>query len=147
MSSDRHPADALVAGHIVAAIRALIALLPILRALGRIAAVKLRVRLSNFEPDLNEVRIELNGRPLPESQLRKIDLHFRVLRSGLAGPYGYHYEFTLTPEYYPVRGDNRVKVTLVARDPKQKLPFEVYDVDCAVAYRLHRHFELEPIDY
>jgi len=37
-------------------------------------------------------------------------------------------------------------VTLVKRDPKQKLPFEVYDVDCSIRYRLHRTL-IEPIEY
>ena len=116
-------------------------------ALERVSAVRLRVRFSNFEPALNDVRVEFNGRLLPESILRKIDIHFHVVRAGAINPYGYVYEYLLTPELHPKRGDNRVKVTLVKRDPKQKLPFEVYDVDCSIDYRLHRHFEERPIEY
>ena len=116
-------------------------------ALERVSAVRLRVRFSNFEPALNDVRLEFNGRVLPESILRKIDLHFHVVKAGAINPYGYVYEYHLTPEFHPKRGDNRVKVTLVKRDPKQKLPFEVYDVDCSIDYRLHRHFEEKPIEY
>jgi hypothetical protein len=117
------------------------------QALERVAAVRLRVRFGNIEPSLNKVRVELNGQPLPESILRKVDLHFRVLKMGAVNPYGYVYEYLLTPEYYPKRGHNRIKVTLVQRDPKLKLPFEVYDLDCSIKYRLHRHFEDEPIEY
>lgn len=116
-------------------------------ALERVAAVRLRVRFGNIEPSLNEVRVEFNGRMLPESILRKIDLHFRVLKMGAVNPYGYVYEYQLTPDLYPKRGDNQVKVTLVKRDPKLKLPFDVYDVDCSIDYRLHRHFEETPIEY
>ena len=116
-------------------------------ALERVSGVRLRVRFSNFEPALNDVRVEFNGRLLPESILRKIDLHFHVVRAGAINPYGYVYEYLLTPDLHPKRWDNRVKVTLVKRDPKQKLPFEVYDVDCSIDYRLHRHFEQRPIEY
>ena len=40
-----------------------------------------------------------------------------------------------------------VRITLVKRDPNIENPFEVYDVDCDIRYRLHRHFGREPIDY
>ena len=117
------------------------------QALERVTAVRLRVRFANIEPSLNDVHVELNGRSLPESMLRKVDLHFRVLKIGAVNPYGYIYEYLLTPSYYPKRGDNRIKIKLVKRDPKLKLPFEIHDVDCSITYRLHRHFEREPIEY
>ena len=116
-------------------------------ALERIESVLLRVRFGNFEPDLNEVKVELNGRLLPESIVKKVDLHFRVIKPGAVGPYGYIYEYHLTSEFYPKPKENVVTVTLVKRDPKQKLPFEVYDVDCSIRYRLHRHFDRTPIEY
>lgn len=115
--------------------------------LGRVSAVRLRVRFANLEPTLNEVQVEFNGSPLPESILRKIDLHFHALKTGAISPYGYIYEYLLPPEHHPKRGDNRIKVTLAKRDPKMKAPFEVFDVDCSIDYRLHRHFEKQPIEY
>jgi hypothetical protein len=115
---------------------------------GRVASVRLRVRLTNFEHTLDEVRVALNGRLLPEAILRKIDLHYRVLQNTMSvGPYGYIFEYRLPVEYFPKRGRNVVRVELVKRDPHMKPPVEVYDVDCAIAYQLHRHFEQEPIDY
>ncbi len=116
-------------------------------AQGRLAAVRLRVRFANLEPSLNEVRVEFNGRILPDSMARKIDLHFHVIRQGPVNPYGYIYEYTLTPDQYPKPGDNAVRVTLVKRDPKLQIPFGVYDVDCSIEYRLHRHFEQHPLEY
>lgn len=116
-------------------------------ALDRVEAIRLRVRFGNFEPDLNTVKVELNGRLLPESILKKVDLHFRVIKPGAIGPYGYIYEYRLTPDFYPRQKDNVLTVTLVKRDPKQGLPFWVYDMDCSVRYRLHRQFERTPIEY
>lgn len=118
-----------------------------MQALQRVSEVRLSVRFTNLEPSLNEIRLELNGQPLPESDLRRIDLHFHVIPAGVANPYGYIYEYLLNPESYPKCGDNRIKVTLVKRDPKLNLPFEVIDVDCRIDYLLHRHFETKPLEY
>ena len=109
--------------------------------------VLLRVRLTNFRSGADEVRIELNGRPLPESILQKTDVTMRVLKTGFASPYGYIFEYRLTPEYYPQPGRNGVKVTLLRRDPRVKLPFAVYDLDCSIQYGLHRDFESNPTEY
>jgi len=115
--------------------------------LGRVKSVQLRTRFTNYQPYVDRVRIELNGRELPESCLAMIDLTYRLLKVGAVSPYGYIFQYSLPPEYYPQPGYNLVKVTLLRRDPKLNLPFEVYDVDCSVEYRLHRHFEEHPITY
>ena len=56
-------------------------------------------------------------------------------------------EYLLPPEYFTRHGRNVVTVTLWKRDPKLNLPVDVYDVDCAVTFRRHRHFERQPINY
>ena len=114
---------------------------------GRVEAVWLRVRISHLEAELNDVRIELNGRELPDSLLHLKDLTYRQYRERVVIPYGYTYVYHLTPEYFPTPGHNLVTVTLVRRDPNIEPPFQVYDVDCAITYRSHRHFEQGPIDY
>ena len=116
-------------------------------ALGRVESVCLRVRLTGLEPSLNNVRIELNGQHLPDSILVLNDLNYRLISTGAVGPYGQVYEYHLTPEYYPQPGHNTVKITLMKRDRNIENSFEVYDVDCAIRYRLHRSFKREPIDY
>ena len=116
-------------------------------ALGRVGAVQLRIRMIGIEPLLNEVRIELNGQPLSDSMLDIEDLNYRLISTGAVGPYGQIYKYQLPPTYYPKPGHNRVSITLVRRDPNIENPFEVYDVDCDIRYRLHRHFGREPIDY
>ncbi len=116
-------------------------------ALGRVEAVQLRIRMMGIEPLLNEVRIELNGQPLPDSMLDIEDLNYRLISKGAVGPYGQVYKYQLPSAYYPKPGHNTVRITLVRRDPNIENPFEVYDVDCHIRYRLHRHFGREPIDY
>jgi hypothetical protein len=115
--------------------------------LGRLKAVRLRVRISNLEPSLNEVRIELNSRALPDNILQITDLNYRFIREGVAYQASQIYEYLLTPEYYPQLGMNVVQVTLMRRDPEVDMPFQVQDVDCSIEYRHHRHFERRPIEY
>ena len=114
---------------------------------GTVQSVHLRVRLTNLEPSLNDVRIELNGQLLPDSIRRLGDLTYRLYRLGAINPYGFVYDFQLPGELYPKIGDNNVKVTLLKHDPNIDTRIELYDVDCAVNYRMHRHFQQPPIDY
>lgn len=116
-------------------------------SLGRVKSVKLRVRFANYQPHYDQVRIELNGTELPDSILQKVDMTYRLIRVGAVGPYGYAFDYHLGPDLFPKRGRNRVKVTLLKRDPDIALKLSVYDVDCSIEYRLHRHFERQPIEY
>ncbi len=121
--------------------------LPHWQALGRVKSVKLRVWLANYQPHYDQVRIELNRQELPDSVLEKVDMTYRLIRVGAIGPYGYAFDYHLGPDQFPKRGRNRVKVTLLRRDPNISLKLSVYDVDCSIEYRLHRHFERKPIEY
>ena len=114
---------------------------------GTVEMVRLRVHLTNLETGLDKVRVELNGEVLPESILTHGDLHFRVVNNGIAGPYGYLFDYHLSPDFYPLQGDNFVKVTLVKRDPKLNQTVNLHDVSCTIRYRVHRHFQRVPVDY
>ena len=115
--------------------------------LGRVKSVRLRVRISNLEPSLNELGIELNGKALPDAMLQIHDLNYRFIREGVAYQGSQIYEYLLRPEYYPQVGRNIVAVTLVRRDPDVDMRFEIQDVDCSIEYLLHRHFENRPTEY
>lgn len=114
---------------------------------GRIDSVRLCVRLANVEPSLNQVNIKWNGQELPDSLLKLKDLTYRLIKQGSGGPYGYIYEYSLPPQYYPKRGENTVEVLLTQQDPNIALDLRVYDVDCSIRYRRHRHFEAAPVTY
>ena len=91
-------------------------------ALGRVESVQLRIRIIGIEPSLNDVRIELNGQPLPDSMLDIEDLNYRLISTGAVGPYGQVYKYQLPPAYYPKPGHNAVCITLVKRDPNIENP-------------------------
>ena len=116
-------------------------------AIGRVKKVCLRLRFTNLVPSIDKLQVEWNGQLLPEFILEKIDLTYRLWSGGSVSPYGYIFEFTLPSKFYPVSGMNGIKVTLLERDPRLNLPLELRDIDCNLQYRLHRHFELNPVDY
>ena len=117
--------------------------LPAAETEGRIDSVHLRVRLTNVEPSLNSVRMELNGTMLPDTILRLHDRIYRQYEFGTINPYGYFYDYRLTPDFYPLQGKNRLQVTLVQADPLIDLPIDLYDVDCIIKYRPHRDFDVD----
>jgi hypothetical protein len=110
-------------------------------AQGRVDSVRLRVRITNIEPSLNDVRVSLNGRELPASRVELNDLIYRLYNKGAIGPYGYVYEYDLPREHFPKPGKNLVDVTLTKKDGMIDTRFELYDVDLAIRYRKHRNFK------
>lgn len=114
---------------------------------GRLESANLRVRVTNVEPSLNDLRVEFNGRELPDTILDLNDVTYRLYELGAFGPYGFIYEFRLPPDQLPRRGLNTVTVTLVKKDPLLDNSLSVYDIDCPVKYREHRHFREIPFDY
>ena len=117
------------------------------QAQGRVELVRLRVRITNIEPSLNDVHVELNGQQLPNSLLQLSDFTYRLWKNGALYPYGYVFEFDLSPRFYPKVGNNVVRVTLAKRDPMIDTRFEIYDVDCSIRYLPHRRFQREPVEY
>ncbi len=121
------------------------------RRLGRIKSVVLRVRFGGIIPTVDQVRIEFNHRMLPDSILQKVDMTYRLVgqesSSHSIGPYGYAYDYHLGPEFTPKRGRNTLKVKVLKRDPDIAGNLSLINVDCKIAYRLHRHFEQRPIEY
>ncbi len=121
-----------------------------LRAAGRqqkVEGVRLRVRITNIEASLNDVRVELNGKRLPESILSLDDLIYRQHPLGAYGPYGFIYEFRLPEPLWPRRGENRVRVKLAEKDQGIDTNFHVSDIDLVIDYNPQRHLRENPVEY
>ena len=114
---------------------------------GRVDSVRLCVRISHIEAALNTIRIQLNDQTLPDTMLELNDLGYRLNERSSVHPYGYIYEYDLTPEYFPKCDVNSITVTLTKRDKNITASFALSDVDCMIKYRLHRHFRREPLEY
>lgn len=114
--------------------------------LGRVRKVRLRMHMGGMDPALHELSVRLNGETLSENRRREIDLHFRILKNTIAGPYGYILEYQLDPDMLK-KGQNMVSVSLDRQDPKLNSTVSLHDLDIHIQYRLHRHFERETIEY
>ena len=53
--------------------------------------------------------MELNGCPLSDSIRQLSDHTYRLYELGALHPYGYIYDFVLTPDCFPEVGDNTVQ--------------------------------------
>ncbi len=119
--------------------------------LGRVKSLVLRVRFGDIIPNYDRVEIQFNGQLLPESILEKVDMTYRLVDQRSTAhsitPYGYAYDYHLSPAHYPKRGCNFVTVKLLERDPNIAGNLSVERVDCRIEYRHHRHFEPRPIEY
>ena len=121
------------------------------RKLGRVKSVILRIRFASIIPEVDEIQVEFNHRPLPDSILQKVDMTYRLVgqvsTSHSIGPYGYAYDYHLSPEHDLRHGRNFLKVTLLKKDPDIAANLSLLNVDCKIEYRLHRNFEQRPIEY
>ena len=121
------------------------------RKLGRIKSSVLRVRLANVVPDIDDIRVEMNGRELPDSILERVDMNYRLVGQGSAwnvlGPYGYAYDFHLDTDHELAHGRNDLKVTVLKKDHDLAADILLVEVDCQIEYRPHRNFELQPVEY
>ncbi|MEE2739169.1 MAG: hypothetical protein VX435_13145 [Planctomycetota bacterium] len=114
---------------------------------GKVSEVRLRIRLTIHEPSLNDIRVELNGCALSDSIRQLSDHTYRLYELGALHPYGYIYDFVLTPGCFPEVGDNTVGVILKKADTAIDAAIQIHDVDLSIRYRVQRHFEDRPIEY
>lgn len=104
---------------------------------GRVHQVLLRVRLSNTT-ELDRIEFRLNGKPLPDSSLRKINQMFK-LKIPRFFQFGYWYVYKLGPDHWPVRGLNRLEVELKQRDPEITPQIAVGNLELEIKYLLGKH--------
>ena len=81
---------------------------------GRVHEVMLRLRLTGAT-ETDRLEFRLNGKLLPESHLRKINRVYRM-QAPRYRVFGYWFIYRLDPKQWPVRGENKIEVTLRHRD-------------------------------
>ena len=104
---------------------------------GRVHQVLLRIRLSNTT-ELDRIVFRLNGKPLPDSSLRKINQMFK-LKIPRFFQFGYWYVYKLGPDHWPTRGLNRLEVELKQRDPEVTPRIAVSNLELQIKYLLGKH--------
>jgi hypothetical protein len=105
---------------------------------GRVHEVMLRLRLAGAT-ETDRVEFRLNGKLLPDSQLRKINRVYRM-QAPRYRVFGYWFIYRLEPEHWPVQGENQVEVTLRHRDADILPPLHLRDVEFDVKYLGGKNF-------
>ena len=104
---------------------------------GRVHQVLLRIRMSNAT-ELDRIVFRLNGKPLPDSRLRKINEMFK-LKIPRFFQFGYWYVYKLDADHWPVRGLNRLEVELKQRDPEVTPRIAVSNLELEIKYLLGKN--------
>ena len=105
---------------------------------GRVHEVMLRIRLGGGTAT-DQLEFRLNGKLLPDSQLRKISRVYRM-RAPRFRVFGYWYIFRLEREYWPVKGENEIEVTLNHRDSDIVPGIQLRDVEFDLKYLSGKNF-------
>jgi len=113
--------------------------LPRWDAVGRVHQVLLRFRVSNTT-ELDKLEFQINGKLLPDSQLRKINEMYRMSAPRYRAGSGYWFICRLDREHWPRQGANSITATLVARDPELGDEVTLRDVELETKYLMGKHF-------
>ena len=111
---------------------------------GRVHEVLLRVRLTETT-ELDRVSFKLNGKELPEGQLRKINRMYKMGAPRFR-VFGYWFVFRPDRALWPTQGVNELEVTLLERDPDVTPQIELRDVELDVKYLMGKHYHRGFID-
>ena len=113
---------------------------------GRVHEVLLRLRiLVHIETDT--IEFKLNDKVLPEGMVRKINQLYNMDGPRYRVMGGYWYIFKLDSEYWPVKGENRIEVTLLARDADiEQQHCTLRDVELETKYLKGKNFHRSYVD-
>ena len=119
---------------------------------GRVHEVLLRLRISNVT-ELDHLTFQLNGQPLPDSLLRKLNQMYRMSAPRYRTDSAYWFIFKLDKAHWPHQGENTIEVALTQRDPGVTPKPFIRDVELETKYLMGKHFhrgqdvDLGPSEY
>lgn len=125
--------------------------LPRWHKVGRVHEMLLRLRVMNTT-ELDSLEFSLNGRPLPDGLLRKINEMFRMSAPRCRTDSGYWFIYHLDSPNWLRNGENLIEVNLRKRDPEVTPQILLRDVELEIKYLMGRNFhrgqdiELGPYD-
>ena len=112
--------------------------LPRWNKVGRVHQVLLRARILETT-ELDRFQFRLNGEPLPDSALRKINEMYKMSAPRYR-VFGYWFVYQLDPAHWPKQGKNTFEVTLTRRDPEVTPPVTLRDVELEIKYLMGKNF-------
>ena len=106
---------------------------------GRVHEVLLRLRVMGHT-ERDRLRFSLNGRELPNNLLRQINELYRMSAPRYRTGSGYWYIFKLDKTHWPKKGENKLEIELLRRDPQALPDISVRDVELDIKYLMGRNF-------
>ena len=106
---------------------------------GRVHDVVLRVRIMNTT-ERDRFRFRLNGKDLPDAQMRRINEMYRMSAPRYRTGSGYWYVFRPDRTNWPRQGENELEVYLLERDPDVTPDVYIRDVELEIRYLMGRSF-------
>ncbi len=106
---------------------------------GRVYDVVLRVRIMNTT-ERDRFRFSLNGKDLPDGQLRRINEMYRMSAPRYRTGSGYWFVFRPDRALWPREGFNALEVSLLERDPDVTAQIYIRDVELEIKYLMGRSF-------
>ena len=106
---------------------------------GRVHDVVLRVRIMNTT-ERDRFRFRLNGKDLSDAQMRRINEMYRMSAPRYRTGSGYWYVFRPDRTDWPRRGENKLQVYLLERDPDVTPDVYIRDVELEIRYLMGRSF-------
>ena len=106
---------------------------------GRVREVLLRVRITN-STELDRFNFRLNGKPLPDAGLRKINQLYRMTAPRYRINNSYWYIYRLNHNHWPFKGNNTVEITLTQRDPNITPQIFLRDLEMDIKYLMGKNF-------
>lgn len=115
-------------------------------AVDRVHEVLLRFRVVQHT-ELDSLRFCLNGQELPAAVERRINEVYKMKAPRHRVIFGYWHVFRLSPDLWPVQGENTVEVTLLERDPDLVVDHcSLNDIEMEIKYLLGKNFERGFVD-
>ena len=111
--------------------------LPRWHKVGRVHEVLLRIRLVNTT-EIDHIEFHLNGHPLPNSNLRKINEMFK-LKIPRFYQFGYWFVYKLDSSHWPEKGSNHLEIELIQRDPVVTPQIAIRNVELEIKYLMGKN--------
>ena len=111
--------------------------LPRWHKVGRVHEVLLRIRLVNTT-EIDHIEFHLNGHPLLNSNLRKINEMFKLKISRFY-QFGYWFVYKLDSSHWPKKGSNHLKIELIQRDPVVTPQIAIRNVELEIKYLMGKN--------
>ena len=105
---------------------------------GRVHEVLLRVRTTETT-ERDRWRFRLNGKELPDTLQRTINRMY-MMNSPRYRVGGYWFVFRLDQAHWPRKGENKLEVTLLRRDPEALPPVHLRDVELETKYLMGKKY-------